>query len=235
MNIITAAYNYSSKNKPGTIATEATELLQLVIRRLRRLYALAPRINYTYFAGFAEVDANAESGGPEDEGWERPQEAESVFRIERTSHTVGGQGKPRDEVKIVGYDDVKAEEGYGCVFRMGQTYFSAGNPLDPTGGQLRIFFSRRPTDPTTVNDPLDVQWTEQFNDLLILDVAAYLAAKDGRDAEAASLRAERKEWLQQFVMFLEHCEANEVRRLANVRRFNTNTLVPLTTFLPAAG
>ena len=229
-DILVAAYSKSTKNKPGTIATESTELLQLIIRSLRNLYALAPRINFTYFAGFADVQAQAESGGPTNQGWERPQEAESIFRLERTTTTQGGGGSSGDEVVIVPFDDRKAEEGLGAVYRIGQTFFPAGNPLDPTGGELRFFFSRRPDSPASLTDPLDSQWTEQFDEILVLDVAAYLAAKDGRDSEAQLLRAERGQWMVQFIAFLEHCEATERRRFGHVRRLNTNTLVPLTSF-----
>lgn len=232
--ILLAAYSKSTKNKPGTIATESTELRQLVVRCLRSLYALAPRVNYTYFAGFADVQASPESGGPTNQGWDRPQEAESVFRIERTTTTQGGVGSAGDEVVVVPYDDRTAEEGMGAIYRIGQTYFPAGNAPDPTGGELRVFFSRRPDDPATLLDPLDSQWTEQFNEILVLEVAAYLAAKDGRGDEAALLRQEKAQWMLQFVAFLEHAEANERRRFGHIRRLNTNTLVPLTSFgLPA--
>jgi hypothetical protein len=234
-DILTAAYNRSTKNKPGTIATESTELVQVVLRRQRFYYALAPRINYTYYAGFADVTADRESGGPINEGWPRPQEAEAVFRLEWTHETTGPVVQAaRTEIKIVGCDDPGAEQGMPAVFRIGQTYFPAGNALDPTGGMIRMFFSRRPTDPKQLTDKLDPQWTEQFNELLILDVARYLAKKDGRTSEATDFQDERKEVLLDWAMFLEHCDVNEVRRFANSRRFNSTTLVPLASFgLPA--
>ena len=235
LQIITAAYGLSSKNRPGTIATEATELLQVVVRAVQELYSLAPRVNYAYFAGFSDVRVSAESGGPEDEGWQPP-ECECVFRIERTEHTTGGQGVKRDEVKVVPYDDVTAELGSGAVFHLGSTYFPAGNPMDPTGGVLRFFFSRIPDSPATINDALDAQWPEQFNEILIFEVGAYLADKDGRSDEATALRGQKMQALLRFTMHLEHRDANELRRVENVRRFNGTTLVPLASFgLPQAG
>jgi hypothetical protein len=224
-NILTAAYALSTKNKPGTIATESTELLEVVKRALRGIYSAAARIDNTFFAGVGEVTANAESGGPAGEGWERPQEAESIFRIERTRGTTGGVGDPNDEVVLVPYDDRKAEEGMGAVYRIGQAFFPAGNTPDPTGGELRFFFSRRPDDPESLASTLDSQWTEQFNDILIFDVGAYLARKDGREPEAAALLGEMGKCAARFVAFLEHKESNERRRFAHVRRINTNTLV----------
>lgn len=229
--ILTAAYAKSTKNKPGTIATESTELLQVVIRSMRGFYAAAARVNPTFFAGVVEVTANAESGGPSGVGWERPQEAESIFRIERTRGTIGGAGQPNDEIALVPFDDRGAEAGMPSVFRMGQAFFSAGNTPDPTGGEIRFLFSRRPLDVVTLGDTLDPQWTEQFNELLVLNVAKYLSLKDGRADEAKDLTIQLTEWAPKFIAFLEHCEANERRRFGHVRRFNTNTLVPLVSLL----
>jgi hypothetical protein len=226
LDILVAAYARSLKNKPGTIATEATELLNLVTRLLRGWYAYAATVNYTVFAGLVDVEAQAESGGPDQEGWERPEDAEVVFRIERTGHTTGGSGAAQDEVVVVPYDDPHAEPGKGAVYRIGQVYFPAGNAKDPTGGELRIFFSRRPSDPATVDDTLDPQWIESYNDLLILDVAIYLAVKDGRADEAQQLNAERTDWMQRFTNFLLHPEANERRRFATQRRVPGTPITP---------
>jgi len=218
--ILTAAYAKSTKNRPGTIATESTELLQVVIRAMRGLYALAARVNPTFFA----TDTDVAFASP---GWLRPDLAESIFRIERTAATTGGTGAAGDEVVVVPFDDRTAESGIGAVYRIGQTYRPAGNAPDPTGGTLKFYYSKRPSDPANLDATVDSMWTEQFNELLILEVAMYLALKDGRGDEVAALRGDRDTWARLFIAFLEHGEVNERRRFGHLRRFNTNTVIPL--------
>ena len=221
--ILTAAYSKSMKNKPGTIATESTELLQLVIRATRGLYAFAARINPTFFAESADVAFSAP-------GWARPQTAESVFRIEALGSTVPATAAGT-EIVVVPFDDRTAESAMPGVYQIGQIYRSAGNAADPTGGSLRFFYSKRPTDPATLDATLDALWVEQFNELLSLEVAIYLATKDERAGELNALIGDRDRWAQMFVAFLEHETANERRRWGHIRRFNTNTLVPVGSLL----
>lgn len=219
-DILMSAYAKSTKNKPGTIATESTELLQVVIRAMRGLYALAARVNPTFFA----TESTVTFAGT---GWARPLEAESIFRIERTALTTGGSGSAGSEIALVPFDDRAAESGMGAVYRIGQEFRPAGNPPDPTGGELKFFYSKRPTDPANLDTTLDATWTEQFNELLILEVAIYLAIKDARADEVVALRTDRDSWARLFIGFLEHAEVNERRRYGHLRRFNANTLIPL--------
>lgn len=217
-DIMLAAYGKSALNRPGSIASEGTELVQLLLRLQRKYFAVAARINPLFYATSVKVTIG--SGV-----WARPATAETIFRIERNSETTGGTGAAGDEVAVVPFDDKKAEPGMGAVYELGQQFYSAGNAKDPTGGKLTIFFSRRPTDPTAKTDPLDTQWPDQFNDVLIFEVAAYLAEKDGRESEAANLRKELDGWATLYLAFLEHATSNERRRTALTRKFATNTLV----------
>lgn len=214
-----AAYAKSMKNNPGQIATESTELLQLVIRTLRKFYSVAARVNPYYFATSSEVAAPG-SATP----WARPEGAESVFRIRKADGT---------EVMVVPEDDRDAEEGKPAVYRWGKNYYEAGNTSDPDPATdaLTFYYSKRPTDPATVATTVDSTWEEAYNELVILEIAAYLANKDGRAEEMAQLAAERDEWLRLFIMFLEHETANERRRFGHLRRFNTQSLVPLNDLL----
>lgn len=210
-DILTAAYSKSTKNRPGSIATESTELLQVVIRAMRGLYAFAARINPTYFAETAAVAFASP-------GWARPQNAESVYRIEDPTAA---------EVVVVPFDDRAAESGKPAVFSFGQIYrpASAGVP-NPQSGNLTFFYAKRPTDPATLVATLDALWTEQFNELLILEVAIYLASKDGRADELGPLMQSRDKWATLFAAFLEHETANERRRYGHVARINIKSIVP---------
>jgi hypothetical protein len=221
-DILAAALGTSLKNRPGVLATAATELLQKVIRALRGLYAVAARVNPTFFAESASVTFAST-------GWARPENAESVYRLERVAGTTGGSGSAGDEVVVVPFDDRAAELGRGAVYAFGKVYRSAGNAKDPTGGDLAFWYARRPTSPATVNATLDPQWTEQFNELLILEVALYLAGKEPnmRGAELALLSADRLSWLNLFIEFLQHETANTRHRYGHQAVVNVNSLLPL--------
>lgn len=215
-DIIEAAYAKSLKNRPGAIASESGELLQLVIRSMRGLYAFAARINPLFFAESAVV---AQAAG----AWPRPQNAEAVFRIET------GAGV---EVVVVPFDDRRAEPGIGAVYEFGQKYMpaSAGAP-DPGNVPLTFYYAKRPTDPANLDATIDAMWTEQFNELLILEVAIYLALKDGRADEVGALKADRDRWANLFAAFLEHESMNERRRFGQVARFNVKSMMPVWSLL----
>jgi len=217
-DIIFAARNTSIKNR-AALATDATELLQKVIRALRGLYAVAARVNPTFFAEQATVAFAS--------GWPRPQTAESVYRLERNANTTGGSGASGSEVVVVPFDDRGAELGTGAVYAFGQVYRSAGNAKDPTGGELVLFCARRPTDPADLNATLDSQWQEDFNELLIVELALYLAGKDARGDDIARLLADRLSWLNLYIGFLQHETANLRRRYGHQTVVNVNTLLPL--------
>lgn len=216
-DILDGAYSKSTKNRPGTIATEATELVDVVQRSINGLYAIAARVNPLFFASTQNVTLAT--------GWARPETAESVFRVE------GGTNPPTTpnvatgtEVVVVPFDDRAAEPLKPAVYRYGQKYYTAGNALDPVNNDLMFYFSKRPSTLTVVASVLDAQWVEQFNELLMLEVAIYLALKDNRGDEVMLLKQERDRWATQFLAFLEHETANERRRTGHIRRINTEML-----------
>ena len=218
--IFESAYAKSKKNQPGTIATETTELLQLVIRSVRGLYAVGARVNPIFFAETNDITLG--SGV-----WARPETAESIYRIERVAGTTGGTGSAEDEVAVVPIDDKTAEKGMNAIYEFGQKFYTAGNTPDPTGGDLKFFYSKRPTDPADVDTAIDALWQESYNELLILETAIYLAIKDGRESEVKNLRVERDQWATLFIAFLEHATANKRQRFGHIHTIATNRLVTL--------
>lgn len=215
--ILNAAYARSAKNQPGQIATEATELLGFVIRTFRLLYAMAARVNPAFFG--------AEKSGLTyaSPGWARPEDAELVWRIEKADGT---------RVLVVPFDDRQIDTYQPAVYRFGQIYRPAHT--DPSSQDtLTFFYSKRPADPPDLDTPVDALWTEQFNELPILEVAIYLALKDGRTEEAEELKPERDRWLQLFLAFLEHETVGEVRRFAPA--FHGPSVAPLQALLIGGG
>ena len=210
-DIIVAALAKSTKNRANAIATSATELTGAVYRAICGAFSLAASVDPTFFGKSASV---ALSGG----AWPFPEDAESIFRIENLSG---------EEVALVPQDDKGAERVRPAVFRVGRSFYGAGNSGDPTTGNLVFWYSKRPSALTATTDVLDSMWLEAYNELLVLDLAIYLAVKDGRDDEAQLLGAERSKWADLFSAHIVHATVNEVRRFGNVGQFNANTRTPL--------
>lgn len=218
-DILYAAYARSTQNMPGTLATESTELLSVVQRALDGCYAFAARINPTFFAETADVVGVAGV-------WLRPELAESIFLIEEADST---------EVAVVPYNDRTAEELMPSVFEFGQNFNKAGNASDPGDTDtLTFYYSKRPDTLTDLADTLDAMWREQFNELLVIEVAIYLATKDGaaqsRGTELEVFVAERLRWANRFAAHLEHSTANLRRRFGHIQRINTEAMLPILGF-----
>lgn len=221
--LIIAAYGKSGKNKGTQIATLSSELLDQFNRIVRGYFAIAARLNPVFFADSLAV---AFAGG----GWAFPSAAECIFRLEHPASTAPGL-----EVVSVPFDDRAAEPSMPAVYMMGQKFFSAGNALDPVNGSLTFIFSRRPTDCGAVTDAVDAAWPDSFNELLVMDMALYLAIKDGRDADIQQNRTDRDYWLRLYAAHVEHANVTERRRKANIRRFNTNQLIPISDMVTGGG
>jgi hypothetical protein len=196
-DILVAAIARSAKNQADDIATLATELLAALNRGLRGAYAIAARVNPEYVGSIESVvGVNGV--------WARPALAESVWWVE----TAAGV-----EVAVVPPAERTAEPGLPSVYRLGRAYVTVGRPADPAPGDtLRFYCAMRPAALAALTDGLPVSWDRGYDDLLILDLACYMAIKDGRLEEVPPLKAERAAWLQLYVNFLTHETAGIKRR-----------------------
>lgn len=213
-DILNGAYGKSLKNQPGTIAAESTELLNVVNRAHRGIYSFAARINPLFFA---TTGAEVEAAGV----WSRPEEAEAIVRIENAAEV---------EISVVPYDDRLAEDGKLSVYEFGQFFNAITNTAGTPTGNLTFFFSARPTLYALLADLLSADWREEYNELLILEVAMYLSIKDGRFDEVQAFAPERDRWASLLGAFLQHSTVNLVRRFGHMNRMNVNTiqsLIPL--------
>ena len=227
-DIIELANSKSMKNKPGVIAT-ASETLEVVVKVQRKLFSFAARVNPAYFGHSDDV---ALAGG----GWPRPATAESVFRLEASGDTmtaVPAAITTGTEIGVVPFEDKRANRLAPSVYSFGQTYKSAGGTLDPASGSITFYYSKVPDDPASVSATLDAMWPTRYDELLAIETALYLAVKDSagvRGDEISALAAERDEWLKLFVAHLEHETANLQRRWGHFRRFNTDSMIPMSSF-----
>ena len=196
-DILVAAIARSSKNEADNLATFGTELVAALNRSLRGAYAIAARVNPEYVGAIELVTGVAGT-------WARPALAESVWWVETTAG---------DEVAVVPPAERAAEPGRPSLYRLGRSYVTVGRVADPGATDtLRFYCALRPAALTATTESLPATWDRAYDDLLITDLAMYLALKDGRESELAPLRAERAAWLQLYVNFLTHETANVRRR-----------------------
>lgn len=210
--IIDAAYATSKANRPGSIGTEGTEYVQFIQRCLGRYFADAVEHNRMYYAAKYSISWDVTLLG-----WLIPDRVESVIRIEMLDGT---------EVAEVPIDDKKAELSKPAVYLVGRTFHSAGFAKDPLGVALSFYCSRLPgllLDTTSLIDPL---WPEQFNSLLIFDLAIHLAHKDGRSEEIALLQDQYNREYESYINFLTHVTTTLVRRYEHRGKIATKATVP---------
>lgn len=212
-DIIVAAHGYSSKSRPDEIATRATELLALVYRAVRGIFAAGARVNPEYWAT-VETVANL------DGRWARPVNAQTVLGIERTSDG--------EEVAVVPFTDRSAERSKPAVYLFNRGYRIAKSPHGPDeGDNLDFYFSRIPAAPDELTDVIDPEWESVFDGFLTIETAMYLALKDGRMDEFEALKPERAKELQLFVEFLSNATAITSSRFGQPRRVEVPSLIPL--------
>lgn len=219
--VIDRAMARSRRFVPDSTAS-AEELVPAVEASLHALFQVAARVNGAYYGASRQVPYQAP-------GWRRPDDAESIDRIERSD------GEP---VVVVPMDQRRSEPGFPCVYRWGGIYRPAGVTPGPAAGEtLTFYYSRHPAPLNSPSDSIDAAFPASHRALLELDVAIRIALKDGGPtAELVQpLLLERESALNRYVAFLEHETVGERRSYGLVRKFATNTLVPLHSMLAGGG
>lgn len=212
--IFRGAYGRSKKNQPGEIATEATELLDLLTQALRGLFIFGTRLNPLFFA----TESNITPPGA-DAGWPLPSDVEHLFRVE----SVGVK------VEVVPFDDRDLAHPDPAVYHLGGELREAGNANDPAPDvdALDVFYAKQAETPGGVDQELDAFWPEAYDSLLELEVAIYLAIKDGRMEEVGTLQQDRDVWAIRFAAHVEHYAPTTQDRFAGPSRIQVESAVPL--------
>lgn len=208
--IVVAAYGYSKKSQPSRIANEEQELRLLVGRVLQAVFAVAARVNWTYFG-------NVSTGISYSSGWAWPSDVELVGRIERASDSA--------EVIPTGIGETDVQPGDPTVYQLGRKYEPGANIT--TAEDLVLYYSRSPTLPPDFDSTdIDTAFPDQHLPLIILETALYLALKDGRRDEMQALAGMRDAAALAFVQHLEHATVG-IPRSHFPQRFQNQELVPL--------
>lgn len=221
-DILDQSYATSKANVPMAAASESGELRILVGRTLRRLYSIAARVNPAYFGDIVSMQHNGTTG------WPRPQGAEAVFMLKNHADN--------SPIVVVDWTNPKAEYGKPCVLPYGQIYRPAGNASDPaTTVVIDAYYSISPAIPTLLTSILHDTWDMQHDDFLVQAVGYYLAKKDKRMDEIPLYQKELTENLTLFVAHLEHADVGIVKSHSQMIRFNSPSLVSLTSILMGGG
>lgn len=204
--IIDAAYSRSTFNDPGKIATDK-ELIGVIDRYMRRLYAEVARVNPIYFGTSAPVVGVAGL-------WARPAAAEVVTRAETSAGA---------RVNITPWDDREGEVP-PRIYLYGSGYKTVGKTDDPAPTDSITFFyaKKHPALDTSVAadaaaNQLDATFPEQFSDLPVLRVSRYLAVKDGRAGEVEAMIGEEQEMMAILLTHLGNQDAGMVSRFRQHR------------------
>ena len=187
-DLIQAAYATSSKNQPGVIADEATELLGVVNRSLKALYHISVQFDPTYFGtSTSVVDVSST--------WTEPEDVGSIFYLEQDSN--------QKEVVVVLIEEQNAEPDTPAVYSLGRMLIAAAGGGQIPVGAITMYYTKEAADAANLDSTLDALWDEAHNELMVQEVALYLSIKDGRTEEFAGLISRRNAELSRFIAKIE--------------------------------
>lgn len=182
------------------------------------LFSIAARVNPGFYG---VVDTLSMASG----AWPAPENAERVHRLETTSG---------EKVFVVDVNDQGAEPNHPCVFDWGRTYRPA-NALAQALSSIQCYFSRTAAAAGSLGASVDSGFPPQFYDLLVVELAIYLALKDERYSESDRLVAERDSWLQLYVAHLEHQAPSRTRLTGQRATFDGPSILSLQSLLASSG
>jgi hypothetical protein len=126
--------------------------------------------------------------------WVFPVNALRVFEVKVLAGTTGvtlGTWPAGSLVSVVPWHDREYHTVRPCVVELGRALAPTGvTGVDhPTGGDLQLRYARRPAVMADLTSAIDTDWPAQHDEALILGVAMYAAAKDGRAEDLAMFTA----------------------------------------------
>jgi hypothetical protein len=172
-SLIDAAFNRSLKARPAQF-NEPVELLSIVKRSVLECFIAAAAVAFA-------------SGG-----WAIPADSLSVFRIENGSAS---------RVVEVPLHDRGADVAQPAVYRLGGSFYGAGNAGDPTSGNLTLFYARTPVQPAATSDSTDPALAADWDEIHVLALYIHMVEKDAANhppGEAERQTATRAKWLDDF-------------------------------------
>lgn len=188
--ILDAAYLRSSRNVPGKTANTA-ELIGFLNRVYLAYYLLMAEASPDSFRSEITVVLG---GAPP-----------SAVIANNVRDVVYAETAAGAEVTLIPRDEtLRLWHVAPCIIWFGNTVRSRGKVGDPVNGDILVLFTLLGASAlTSVSDVPDARFSDEYTELLILEVACYLALKDSnRDpSEYAELAKERAAWQARFMAF----------------------------------
>lgn len=214
--IINAAAERSNLNDKDLIST--TELLDYITLYERRVYLTAARENPDFFGREGNTSARASST----DSWSltsAPGNIAAVSKIEVQSITGSVSGiSAGDDVNIISIRDPDAALAPRVYIR-NKTVREYNQELQDDSSnyvtRLKVYYSFLPPDRTSTSDSLALPG--EFNNLVILPVAALMAIRDQRPEEAQVLQSEFQLDWSTFLQHLGVFDEGVIRELSQVQ------------------
>lgn len=204
---IAAAMGRSYLNRGEVLALTQQELLGQLTRQFRRYYADAATQEASVFAQTAVL---VYTTGPA--RWPLPTDIDVLHHLEQSSQPI----------TVVPYEDrTEAEPSEACVYRLGNTLYPVGNSTDPTATSILALYTPIPAAFTTTGQSSPSAWNIAFDDMVVVELALFLAKKDGRMDDVQTLQMELDDpatgWKQLWTTWLGRASINVTRRFATPR------------------
>lgn len=188
----------SYRNRGTVLAPDVPELVDALNLIFQERYGQASGLNPAVFlktAVLAWTGAN----------WVIPADCDTMVKMTKASG---------EEVFVVAIDNLTAEPTEAAVYRQGRAYFPAGNPNDPVNQPLIAYYDQIPAALVDDTSVPDAAWPQQFDTMIVLDLALWLAMKDGRTDDLQALTPEHGRWDGQYQEWLERESLGLIRQFA---------------------
>lgn len=163
-DLIEAAYSRSTANDPGKLATDG-ELLGLGNRIYQMIYALSAVVNPHSYQSKTTVTLVASVGA-------LPAQVIDIRRVQ-TAAGVKVNVFPVEELDRTTWHLAPA------IYRQGSSIVSRAGTGDPAATDvLTLWILDAPTALTTLATTIDARFPTRFEELIVIEMAMYLATKD---------------------------------------------------------
>lgn len=176
--IIEAAYARSTANDPGKLATDG-EMISVLDRLFQALYAVRAAAEPS--GALARANLAALAGSPASATL--PTDMIDLRRVQRNSDSA--------KVNVIPVEEIDRSWHLApAIYRQGNSVVSRGGAGDPVAGDtLTIFHLDAPATITALVSVLDARFPVRHHELLVVELAIYLATKDAGARQAPEFQA----------------------------------------------
>jgi hypothetical protein len=179
---INKAIARSYRNRGEVLAPEGAEMLVQLGDLFVEYYLFATGLNPAVFATTTALSWNGT-------GWDIPANCDTMIQLRTQAGT---------PITVVAVDNLDAEPTRPCVYRLGRHYFPAGLPSDPGATGIVAFYTLIPEPFASLAASPGAEWPAQYDTMVVVDLAMWLAAKDGRTDDVAEMLPLQQKWAGRY-------------------------------------